>query len=106
MKQEGITAFFKGSIARVFRSSPQFAFTLLAYELLQKLFEPIIESPARNYRPPTNAPVYREDTNVGKTLRRESVRWKFFDEEWDYKSQERLERLDDQEKEKSESINN
>lgn len=38
MKEEGISAFFKGSIARVFRSSPQFGFTLASYELLQRLF--------------------------------------------------------------------
>lgn len=38
LKEEGISAFFKGSIARVFRSSPQFGFTLASYELLQRLF--------------------------------------------------------------------
>lgn len=38
LKEEGITAFFKGSLARVFRSSPQFGFTLASYELLQRLF--------------------------------------------------------------------
>ncbi|KAG7194453.1 mitochondrial aspartate-glutamate transporter agc1 [Scheffersomyces spartinae] len=38
LREEGIGAFFKGSIARVFRSSPQFGFTLASYELLQKLF--------------------------------------------------------------------
>lgn len=35
-KQEGIKAFFKGGPARVLRSSPQFAFTLAGYEVLQK----------------------------------------------------------------------
>ena len=38
LKQEGLSAFFKGSLARVFRSSPQFGFTLASYELLQNLF--------------------------------------------------------------------
>lgn len=38
LKEEGFTAFFKGSLARVFRSSPQFGFTLASYELLQKMF--------------------------------------------------------------------
>ncbi|ODV78291.1 mitochondrial carrier [Suhomyces tanzawaensis NRRL Y-17324] len=38
LKEEGFSAFFKGSIARVFRSSPQFGFTLASYELLQNLF--------------------------------------------------------------------
>lgn len=35
--EEGVTAFFKGGLARVLRSSPQFGFTLLAYELIQRL---------------------------------------------------------------------
>lgn len=38
LKEEGISAFFKGSLARVFRSSPQFGFTLASYEFLQKMF--------------------------------------------------------------------
>lgn len=36
MKEEGFKAFFKGGPARIFRSSPQFGFTLAAYEVLQK----------------------------------------------------------------------
>ena len=35
--QEGLSAFFKGGPARVFRSSPQFGVTLLAYELIQRV---------------------------------------------------------------------
>jgi hypothetical protein len=35
LKEEGVGAFFKGGMARVFRSSPQFAITLVAYETLQ-----------------------------------------------------------------------
>ncbi|KAK6463662.1 mitochondrial aspartate/glutamate carrier protein Aralar/Citrin [Scheffersomyces coipomensis] len=38
LMEEGLGAFFKGSLARVFRSSPQFGFTLASYELLQNLF--------------------------------------------------------------------
>lgn len=38
MKEEGPKAFWKGTAARVCRSSPQFGVTLLAYELLQRLF--------------------------------------------------------------------
>lgn len=38
LKEEGFSAFFKGSLARVFRSSPQFGFTLASYELLQSMF--------------------------------------------------------------------
>ncbi|XP_041371457.1 calcium-binding mitochondrial carrier protein Aralar2-like [Gigantopelta aegis] len=37
-KEEGGKAFWKGSAARVFRSSPQFGVTLLTYELLQRVF--------------------------------------------------------------------
>ncbi|KAI4173029.1 MAG: hypothetical protein LQ343_003139 [Gyalolechia ehrenbergii] len=36
-REEGFRAFFKGGPARVLRSSPQFGFTLAAYEVLQKL---------------------------------------------------------------------
>lgn len=38
MREEGPRAFWKGTIARVFRSSPQFGVTLVSYELLQRLF--------------------------------------------------------------------
>jgi solute carrier family 25 aspartate/glutamate transporter 12/13 len=34
-KEEGFKAFFKGGPARILRSSPQFGFTLAAYEVLQ-----------------------------------------------------------------------
>ncbi|KAJ5635499.1 uncharacterized protein N7484_008812 [Penicillium longicatenatum] len=37
-KEEGLKAFFKGGPARIMRSSPQFGFTLAAYEVLQKTF--------------------------------------------------------------------
>lgn len=36
--EEGFAAFWKGGPARIFRSSPQFGFTLLTYEVLQRLF--------------------------------------------------------------------
>ncbi|KAJ3539095.1 hypothetical protein NM688_g6416 [Phlebia brevispora] len=35
-REEGFKAFFKGGPARIVRSSPQFGFTLVAYEYLQK----------------------------------------------------------------------
>lgn len=38
MLEEGPRAFWKGTVARVFRSSPQFGVTLVTYELLQRLF--------------------------------------------------------------------
>jgi solute carrier family 25 aspartate/glutamate transporter 12/13 len=37
LKEEGFAAFFKGGPARILRSSPQFGFTLAAYEVLQKM---------------------------------------------------------------------
>ena len=36
-REEGFKAFFKGGPARILRSSPQFGFTLAAYEVLQNL---------------------------------------------------------------------
>ena len=36
-QEEGFKALFKGGPARVIRSSPQFGFTLLAYEYLHKV---------------------------------------------------------------------
>jgi solute carrier family 25 aspartate/glutamate transporter 12/13 len=36
-QEEGFKAFFKGGPARIMRSSPQFGFTLAAYEFLQNL---------------------------------------------------------------------
>ncbi|ODV94395.1 hypothetical protein PACTADRAFT_51238 [Pachysolen tannophilus NRRL Y-2460] len=36
LKEEGFKAFFRGGIARVCRSSPQFGFTLASYEIFQK----------------------------------------------------------------------
>ncbi|SPP80094.1 calcium-binding mitochondrial carrier protein Aralar1 isoform X1 [Drosophila guanche] len=38
MAEEGPRAFWKGTAARVFRSSPQFGVTLVTYELMQRLF--------------------------------------------------------------------
>ena len=56
LTQEGPTALFKGCLARVFRSSPQFGVTLLSYELLQRYLAPSITP-----RPPTNVPVTERD---------------------------------------------
>ena len=38
-REEGFKAFFKGGLARILRSSPQFGFTLVAYEYLQQVRE-------------------------------------------------------------------
>ncbi|KAF7550915.1 hypothetical protein G7046_g7863 [Stylonectria norvegica] len=47
--EEGFRAFFKGGPARIFRSSPQFGFTLAAYEVLQTML-PMPGSLAREHR--------------------------------------------------------
>ncbi|KAF0979965.1 hypothetical protein FDP41_001118 [Naegleria fowleri] len=39
-KEEGVTAFFKGTVPRILRSSPQFGVTLLAYEALHRFVSP------------------------------------------------------------------
>jgi len=54
-KNEGIGAFFKGAPARVVRSSPQFAVTLLAYEMLQRVLG--LDHAPEKYNPPVNVPV-------------------------------------------------
>ncbi|KYQ88288.1 EF-hand domain-containing protein [Tieghemostelium lacteum] len=59
LKEEGPKAFFKGCVARVCRSSPQFGVTLLSYELLQNYFAPHITP-----RVPTNAPITKSDFSV------------------------------------------
>ncbi|EFA86232.1 EF-hand domain-containing protein [Heterostelium album PN500] len=64
-REEGFRAFFKGCVARVFRSSPQFGVTLLSYEMLQKHLLP--HAPPK---PPTSAPISERDWN---TLRRAST---------------------------------
>ena len=38
LREEGFAAFWKGGPARILRSSPQFGFTLLTYEVLQRAF--------------------------------------------------------------------
>ena len=55
-KNEGFNAFFKGAPARVLRSSPQFAVTLLAYETLQRVLG-LDQDENAKYAPPTNAPI-------------------------------------------------
>jgi len=54
-KQEGLSAFFKGSGLRVIRTSPQFAITLFTYEKLSRLLGLTAKDP------PTNAPVDPRD---------------------------------------------
>ncbi|KAF3770740.1 mitochondrial carrier [Cryphonectria parasitica EP155] len=49
LKEEGPRAFFKGGPARILRSSPQFGFTLAAYEVLQS----VVPFPGKNKTGPT-----------------------------------------------------
>ncbi|KAH7104872.1 hypothetical protein BKA62DRAFT_428483 [Auriculariales sp. MPI-PUGE-AT-0066] len=48
----GVPGVFQGGVARVLRSSPQFAFTLVAYEKLHTLFPyPLAEAPRTLEKP-------------------------------------------------------
>ena len=40
LREEGWTSFFKGGVARIFRCSPQFGFTLASYELFRQWVAP------------------------------------------------------------------
>jgi len=83
LREEGFSAFWKGGLARVFRSSPQFGVTLLSYELLLRFFAPDISNP----RPPTNAPVDPKDYQqyiiggTSRSIRRTEERWGFLETE-------------------------
>lgn len=43
-REEGFKAFFKGGPARIIRSSPQFGFTLVAYEYLHKVRDAVLQA--------------------------------------------------------------
>ncbi|KAL6058726.1 Mitochondrial aspartate-glutamate transporter agc1, variant 2 [Balamuthia mandrillaris] len=60
LRQEGVTAFFKGVVPRVFRSSPQFGVTLYAYEMLQQFFHSD-DNGRVVVAPPTNVPITDEE---------------------------------------------
>eukprot|EP01126_Amoeba_proteus_P037677 TRINITY_DN3899_c0_g1_i1.p1 TRINITY_DN3899_c0_g1~~TRINITY_DN3899_c0_g1_i1.p1 ORF type:complete len:420 (+),score=85.21 TRINITY_DN3899_c0_g1_i1:1134-2393(+) len=87
--EEGFWAFWKGTGARVFRSSPQFGVTLVSYEILQSVLVPDLSHPS----PPTNAPIHPTDyahlyqmSGVQRSLRRAKERWGLFQSEektWD-----------------------
>lgn len=65
-RQEGVSAFFKGAIARVVRSSPQFGITLLAYETLQSTLRIDFEAmePARRPSSSNKLPVSSQWTST------------------------------------------
>lgn len=60
LKEEGFGAFFKGGLARICRSSPQFGVTLLTYELLHRYVAPVHSKRA----PPTAVPLSDDDRRV------------------------------------------
>ena len=69
LKAEGPFAFGKGAAARVFRSSPQFGVTLLAYELLHKWLAPHLQHrPPEAAVSPSDAAVFIQQRNVAKVL--------------------------------------
>lgn len=65
LKEEGFKAFFKGGPARILRSSPQFGFTLAAYEVLQS----VLPFPGK----PKNEQVHTGVAEVVSTMREKDV---------------------------------
>lgn len=63
LKEESAASFFKGGAARVLRSSPQFGFTLAAYEIFQSLF-PLHGSGLSNIETTPSSPANL--TKIGK----------------------------------------
>ncbi|KAL4883013.1 mitochondrial carrier domain-containing protein [Aspergillus karnatakaensis] len=97
-RDEGFKAFFKGGPARILRSSPQFGFTLAAYEVLQKWL-PMPGShdvsPTGNVEPGVGVPIAKEplpylrsrnalklildlDENIGRVPIPDAERWPKF----------------------------
>lgn len=62
-REEGFRAFFKGGPARIMRSSPQFGFTLAAYEVLQSLL------PMPGRKPSGGEPLHTGVASAVSTLR-------------------------------------
>ncbi|KAL1925359.1 uncharacterized protein VTP21DRAFT_242 [Calcarisporiella thermophila] len=69
MREEGFRAFFKGGVARVLRSSPQFATTLMVYELLQKWLPLKTEAVEK-----VISPEMRADSDLGPLRSRNAIR--------------------------------
>lgn len=93
--EEGFKAFFKGGPARIFRSSPQFGFTLAAYEVLHTSFplpghltpkkevsylgdEPALHAPFTRSRNALRA-VLDLDENFGRVVAPDAKAWKVLD---------------------------
>ncbi|KAL2825712.1 mitochondrial carrier domain-containing protein [Aspergillus pseudoustus] len=98
MREEGFKAFFKGGPARILRSSPQFGFTLAAYEVLQKWLPmpgAYEVSPTGQVEPGVGVPIAKEplpylrsrnalklildlDENIGRVPIPDAERWPKF----------------------------
>ncbi|ORX36058.1 putative mitochondrial inner membrane protein [Kockovaella imperatae] len=69
LAEEGPRALFKGGLARVIRSSPQFAFTLVSYELLHKHFPYPFGAEAVSA-----APAPRQSSDISRVRARNALR--------------------------------
>ncbi|ONH67841.1 Mitochondrial aspartate-glutamate transporter AGC1 [Cyberlindnera fabianii] len=67
LKEESARSFFKGGAARVLRSSPQFGFTLAAYEIFQSLFPLHGSSGLKNIEQTPTSPAQLASTLGTKT---------------------------------------
>lgn len=69
LREEGVRALYKGGLARVIRSSPQFGVTLTAYEILHKHFPyPYADEPAVTVSP------LRQHTDISRIRARNGLR--------------------------------
>ncbi len=68
MKEEGPRAFYKGGIARIMRSSPQFGVTLAAYELLHSLI-PVDFGDHEKKKTVTHAPLLPDEVGKRNVMR-------------------------------------
>jgi len=75
MRTEGFSAFWKGSLARVFRSSPQFGVTLVSYELLQRLFGISTDSPPKTLNVPVTASEMKVFHGFDTKMRNVEEKW-------------------------------
>ncbi|WWD09554.1 hypothetical protein V865_007681 [Kwoniella europaea PYCC6329] len=73
LQEEGVRALYKGGLARVIRSSPQFAVTLAMYEVLSKTF-PYPFAPAVPLAPTTSRPSLSSSQDISRVRARNALR--------------------------------
>ncbi|WWC66402.1 uncharacterized protein I206_100304 [Kwoniella pini CBS 10737] len=73
LQEEGVKALYKGGLARVIRSSPQFAVTLAMYEVLSKNF-PYPLAPAAPIAPTTARPSLSSSQDISRIRARNALR--------------------------------